>query len=167
MNYFIQKKLYWPKWEVNIPLHNMSPFRVGVSSNGGYNNAIYDCAPASVIGGGCCNTISSPGATTPAVINTILGGTNNCITGNWSVIMGGNNHNLSGCYSAVLGGDSNTDCGFNYVGLTGCGVCGVMPNAFHANTFVVTDMPQYFMPLSINQLYYCDCGTGNCPVFIN
>ena len=120
---------------------------------------------AKAIFGGCCNTISSPGATTPAVINTILGGTNNCITGNWSVIMGGNNHNLSGCYSAVLGGDSNTDCGFNYVGLTGCGVCGVMPNAFHANTFVVTGMSGSFGGPS-GSLYYCPIG-GLCPVFIN
>ena len=132
----------------------------------GEQNIVEEQAEYAFIGGGSHNEISVLGATAAARYNAIGGGTNNKIClGNHNVILGGRNNTLCGNCSAILGGNNNNDCGFDLVGIYGNTVCGVMPNAFHANNYVVQNMP--ITGLVPGHLFYNCISIGSCPVFIS
>jgi hypothetical protein len=76
-----------------------------------------------------------------------------------------------------LGGDGgcgNSDGGFNWAGVFGCNVTGVLPCAFHANNFVAQNMAGPYTypgllpyPVGSKALFYCIDGlTGLCHVLI-
>ena len=69
--------------------------------------------------------------------NTILGGCNNHICGNFNAILGGSGNNISN---------------FNYVGIYGCNVLAVRDEAFHANNYLIKDISPIYG--SFCQLYY-------------
>ena len=140
---------------------------------GGQNNFIDTASGCSVIGGGggwcysggsftyCGNCIKGEGS-------FIGGGQANCIIASCSVIGGGYCNLVCGDYSAILGGCCNSvPAGCSYVGIFGCNITAVTNKAFHANTFVATNMCCVSMSLpTACTLYYCNCGIGNCPVYI-
>ena len=107
----------------------------------------YICGNASFIGGGQLNCIKANCA-------SILGGCGNTVCDNWGVILGG-------CGNCVCSGH-------DYAAVFGCNVCTVTGCAFHANNFVAQNMFLWGSgPLpATGTLYYCNCGFGNCPVFI-
>ena len=120
---------------------------------------------------GSDNFINNTGfATTYGVIG---GGQGNCIFPgtNHSSIFSGNGNCVSGSCSSILGGSGNSDGGFNYVGIFGQNVTGVIPNAFHAENFVGQNMPLYTgtlpYPAGSKALFYCcDPLTLLCHVLI-
>jgi len=107
-----------------------------------------------------------------ATWNVIGGGDKNCIYNgaNYASVLGGGSNHVSGSFSSILGGCGNSDGGFNWAGVFGCNVTGVLPCAFHANNFVAQNMagPYTGTPLvPTGGLYYCiDTLTGLCHVLI-
>ena len=89
---------------------------------------------------------------------------NKVFTGtNHSSIFSGQNNTVSGSCSAILGGSGNNDNGFNYVGIFGQNVTGVINNAFHAENLVAQNMPLYMggpLPFLVGSkaLYYQNIG---------
>ena len=129
---------------------------------GGEANAISNTSKTSFIGGGTNNAIGAVGGV--ATINSaIVGGSGNIIddTGaittnsivgggdqnfigagaSYASIFGGQLNQVTGAYSSILGGSGNNDGGFNYVGIFGQNVNGVMNNAFHAEEIVLQNIP--------------------------
>ena len=76
-----------------------------------------------------------------------------------------------GSCSSILGGSGNNDGGFNYVGIFGQGITGVIPNAFHGENFVAQNIPFYSgsgplpVPAGSKAMYYQTTALGNA-VFV-
>lgn len=87
------------------------------------------------------------------------GGHNSCTTiysnidvFNYFSVRGENNEMQSGNFNAILGGSDNVINGFNYVGMFGHGVTAVRDEAFHANNYLIKDIP--ITSTIIGQLIY-------------
>jgi hypothetical protein len=74
------------------------------------------------------------------------------------------NNLLTGSFGAILGGSGNCDNGFDFVGIYGIGITAVADCAFHAENYVVQDMPA--IPIATGQLFFRAAGTI-CGVLIN
>ena len=96
----------------------------------------------------------------------------NAIFANCSVVGGGYCNIVCGNFSAILGGSCNViPSGCNYVGIFGCNVTAVANCAFHANTYVATNMWNRVTmgapTPGTGMLYYCYVTPGTpCQVFI-
>jgi hypothetical protein len=75
------------------------------------------------------------------------------------------NNTLTGSFSAILGGSGNNDAGFDFVGIYGFGITAVADCAFHAENYVVQNMPSTF--IASGHLYFSVCSTSCCAVLIN
>ena len=121
------------------------------------------CGDFSFIGGGSDNFIDNTGAAT--TYGVIGGGQCNlvCAGTSHSSIFSGYQNKISGSCSSVLGGSGSCDNGFNYVGIFGQNVIGVMNNAFHAEELVLQNIPDgatAYAGLPTGALYYLPVGTG-------
>jgi hypothetical protein len=76
------------------------------------------------------------------------------------------NNTLTGSFSAILGGSGNNDAGFNFVGIYGIGITAVASRAFHAENYVVQNMPLAFGLGATCQLRFLLCGSGDRAVVI-
>ena len=174
--------VYGAKSVVAGGLHNYVYSSCSFIGGGACNN-IHLCYDMNTIVGGCQNSIGSSitsGSGFTVGYSIIGGGVNNCIDstptgiskfdfiddGCNNTVCAGTNHSgifsgyqncVSGSCSVVLGGSGNNDGGYNYVGIFGCNVTGVVANGFHVNEVVIQDIPVVnavgFLGLVQGQLY--------------
>jgi len=57
-----------------------------------------------------------------------------------NTILGGRNNTINGNFNAILGGSDNVINGFNHVGMFGHNVIAVRDEAFHANNYLIRDI---------------------------
>jgi len=57
-----------------------------------------------------------------------------------NTILGGCNNHICGNFNAIVGGSGNSISGFDYVGIFGCNVLAVRDEAFHANNYVIQNI---------------------------
>lgn len=76
-----------------------------------------------------------------------------------NTILGGCNNHICGNFNAILGGSGNSISNFDYVGIFGCNVLAVRDEAFHANNYVIQNIPPV---LGTAGLFYYD--TISCAV---
>ena len=97
--------------------------------------------------------------------SSIVTGQLNVVSGAFGFIGSGRENTVTGDCSAILGGSGNS-AGHDWAGIFGCDISSVLACAFHANNIVVPDMPIVGTTIPGKTLYYRNCGTGNCPVYI-
>jgi hypothetical protein len=149
---------------------------------GGASNVVNSSSNAA-IAGGCSNRITSGynGFVGGGYLNKIVGGSCNAIVGGQAnsvngvhnFIGGGYGNTLTRACSAILGGCNNSDGGVAFAGIFGCNVTAVVPNAFHANSFVAQNikcaltLPTFALLLP-GELYITTVSPSWCgqPVFI-
>jgi hypothetical protein len=91
---------------------------------------------AAFIGGGCANNIGND-----ATGSSVVGGGNNIICGDWSVIAGGRQNEIfNSDFSFIGGGFSNLVTGADYAGVFGFDLTNNIACSFMSNQFVASNL---------------------------